>query len=524
MKRIIISFLGLLTVAQLLSSCKDTFLDENPKSLYTPQTSLVDSLGFEAGMAGLMSVVREQYTYDARQGLLGTMQLGTDVCIPGSPEGVEVPYYNYNLLNSQDAAASIWWSWAYRTINNANVIIQQASVAPATVRQGYKNRITAEAKFYRAYAYNFLATLYGDVPLIDQPATGPRNDYTRTPLAEVNTFIINDLTSSIPNLSLVTNPRLASGRIHRAVAQQLLAEVYLRTGQNNLAEQQCQAIISSGLFKLITARYGVRSGQPGDYYSDMFVVGNQRRSQGNTELIWGIEQQLNIPGGTTSAQQRRMWIPGYYGISGMLVADSLGGRGIGRMRLSNWVDYRLFAANDIRNSKYNLRRRFYYNDPKSANYGKRVIATGSDTLFRITPYITKWAMYDPADEFGYGTIKDIPMMRLGETYLLLAEAQFKQGNLAGAAASINVLRTRAKADQVTAGDITLNFILDERTRELIGEEQRRLTLVRTGTLVERTNRLNGASVSGLTQKNVLLPIPQTERDLNNGALSQNPGY
>ena len=117
------------------------------------------------------------------------------------------------------------------------------------------------------------------------------------------------------------------------------------------------------------------------------------------------------------------------------------------------------------------------------------------------------------------------MMRLGETYLLLAEAQFRQGKLADAAASINVLRTRAKAAQVTASDITLNFILDERARELIGEEQRRITLVRTGTLVERTLRLNGASVTGLTANNLLLPIPQSEIDRNiNGTLRQNTGY
>jgi hypothetical protein len=301
-------------------------------------------------------------------------------------------------------------------------------------------------------------------------------------------------------------------------------------GKNDLAQTQLQNVINSGTYKLISARYGVRAGQPGDYFSDMFIIGNQRRNQGNTELIWGIEQQLLVPGGETSAQFRRMWVPGYYNIKGMVVADSLGGRGIGRMRLSNWVDYRLYPANenaDMRNSRFNLKRRFYYNDPgQTALYGKRVTGvTGTDTIFFITPYTTKWNQYNPADAFGYGTIKDLTMMRLGETYLLLAEAQFKQGNTAGAATSINVLRTRAKAAQVSASDITLNFILDERVRELIGEEQRRLTLMRTGTLVERATRLNGASITGLTSKNLLLPIPQTSIDLNtNGTLTQNPGY
>jgi len=80
-------------------------------------------------------------------------------------------------------------------------------------------------------------------------------------------------------------------------------------------------------------------------------------------------------------------------------------------------------------------------------------------------------------------------------------------------------------DQVSASQVDLNFILDERVRELIGEEQRRLTLMRTGTLVERATRLNGASITGLTKTHELLPIPQTTIDLNtNATLTQNPGY
>ena len=181
MKRFTLALVGLLGTAQLFSSCKKDYLDEQPLSLYTPQTVLVDSLGFEAAMAGLQSVVREQYTRANEQGLLGAMQEGTDVAIPGQVQGVEVPYYNYNLLNSQDQFAAVMWSWAYRTINNCNQIIAGAAAAPSTLRQGYKNRISAEARFFRAYAYDFLATLYGDVPLIDTPVSSPRTDFTRTP-------------------------------------------------------------------------------------------------------------------------------------------------------------------------------------------------------------------------------------------------------------------------------------------------------------------------------------------------------
>ncbi|WP_210519252.1 RagB/SusD family nutrient uptake outer membrane protein [Hymenobacter terricola] len=534
MKRILLSVAALLGLTQVLFSCKKDFLDENPQSLYTPQTTLVDSLGIEAGMAGLMSIMRDMYTTTEPQALLAVMQVGTDVAsIAGPPQGAEVPYYNYEKLQSQDAGAAFYWTACYRIINNANILIQAAANAPATVRQGYKNRIGAEARFYRAYAYNFLTTLYGAVPLVQEPVTTPRTDFTRTPVADLNTFIVNDLTTAIPNLFLAS--KAASGRITQGAARQLLAEVYLRTNQDNLAEQQCQAILGSSQYNLIRARYGVKATSPGDYYSDMFVVGNQRRNQGNTEIIWGIEQQLNVPGGVhiepatyQGGQQRRVWIPGYYAINGMLIADSLGGRGIGRIRLSQWVDYRLYPPGDMRNSRYNLRRRFYYNDPtKPTLFGRRVIVTGSDTAYRITPYITKWNQYNPLDEFGLPTVKDLPMMRLGETYLLLAEAQFKQGNTGGAAASINVLRTRAQAPPVSAASIDLDFILDERARELIGEEQRRVTLVRTGTLVSRTLRLNGNPiyVTNLTAKNLLMPIPQSEIDRNvGGGLTQNPGY
>ncbi|MNX92452.1 SusD family protein [compost metagenome] len=180
----------------------------------------------------------------------------------------------------------------------------------------------------------------------------------------------------------------------------------------------------------------------------------------------------------------------------------------------------------MRNSKYNLRRDFYYNDPsKPLLVGKKVIIPNADTLFHLVPYTTKWNHFIPTDPTGTGSYKDLIMMRLGETYLLLAEAQLKQNNPGGAAISINKLRTRANAAQVSAADITLDFILDERARELIGEENRRMTLVRTGTLLDRVQRLNFKENTTIKPHNVLLPIPQTEIDLNKDApLGQNLGY
>jgi hypothetical protein len=310
-------------------------------------------------------------------------------------------------------------------------------------------------------------------------------------------------------------------------------------GKNDLAEQQCNNIINSGKFALTTTRYGVRAGQPGDPFSDMFLYGNQRRSQGNKEAIWVMEQENpnTVIGGITGApQQRRNWGAAYYQINSpdgkpMVITDSLGGRGIARMRLTDWVVYQLYEANDMRNSSFNLRRKYYYNNSASTFYGQQIPYAGADTLFKIAPNTTKWYdllanVTDPP--FGFAMCKDFILMRLGETYLLRAEAQFKQGKTTEAAASLNAIRSRANATPVTAGQVTMAYILDERVRELLAEENRRMTLMRTGTLVTRTLQYNTQTINpivGLTSKNLLMPIPKSEIDLNkDAALEQNQGY
>ncbi|PTR01445.1 putative outer membrane starch-binding protein [Mucilaginibacter yixingensis] len=542
MKRYTIIYSALaVMLGTLISSCKKNFLAETPYSAYAPIT-LTDSLGFEAALVGLYNQHSTWLTYSGRQGYHCLWQVGTDVAnSTANQEGIEVPYYNYATLTSSDAGASYTWGKFYTLINNANNVIDQIEGQNVKGVTKGRNRIDAEARFFRAYGYNTLATLYGRVPLVVHSLTAPKTDYTRASLTDVNAQIIADLTYACANLPDVggvgakTNPTtgLPASRANKWMAYQLLAEVYLRTGQNDLAETTAQAIISSGKFSLVSARFGSAASLPGDYYSDIFKYGNQRRSQNNPEVIWTLEQEnpTTLAGGNTdNAQQRRIWGAAYYNIAGLALADSLGGRSIARMRISNWVIYGLYGKGDIRNSGYNLRRRFVYNDPAyPALLGKPVPYNNADTLFKTCPYITKWGQFDPNDTFGYAMIKDFILMRLGETYLLLAEAQVQQGKTAAAAATINVLRTRAGAAQVTASQMTLDFILDERARELIGEENRRMTLMRTGTLVDRATRLNANDaakpISGLTKTNLLLPIPLSEIQLNKDAvLEQNPGY
>lgn len=516
----------LIVIVALISffSCKKSFLDEKSQSAYSPENTLNDSLGFEANIAGLQAAVREQYTAKRPVDIQMTgFQVGTDVGIRGKGTA-NASFENYSLLTPVDPIIAFYWYWGYKVISNANQIIKAAEDPVVPLSIGGRNGYLAEAKFFRAYAYNFLVTLFGPVPLLDEPINVPKTDFTNATVQLLNDFIIEDLVFSETHLHSIDAVK-KPGRISKEAAQQLLAEVYLRNDNPILAEAECEKVIN-GPFALTEDRYGIAKDQPGDAFSDMFIYGNQRRRQGNREAIWVIEQEFGVPGGSDDGDQhRRNWVPTYFEKSGMLICDSLGGRGQGNVRLSWWVINELYTGNDMRNSTYSIHRDFWYNDPANAKFGQKVIPAAGDTLFRLAPYTTKWNFTLPNDVLVSSTYKDLIMMRLGETYLLKAEAQFKQGKLIEAAASINKIRSRAQASQLQPAEITLDIILDERARELIGEENRRMTLVRTGTLVERVRRLNAGVTSNIQEHNKLLPIPQSEIDLNKDAkLEQNPGY
>lgn len=535
-----------------VSSCQNDYLDEKLYSSYDP-TELNDELGLNAALVGLQNQYSTWHTFVSLpnatgQGWLGCWQIGTDVAYNKAPADMDpwcVPFTDYASLTATDPAVSFTWKWAYKIINNSNSIIAALDNPKTVLAQAAKDKIAGEAKFYRGLAYNTLVTLFGKVPLITVPVSGPKTDFVRAELAELNQLIVDDLVFAKTNLPTVNNVSSnvkgkMYSRAHSAMALQALAEAYLRMGKNDLAEAACDVIINSGDFSLVNQRYGSKANQPGDPFADMFIYGNQRRSQGNKEAIWvlEIENPSSVVGGTGASlpaptdevggapQHRRVWGSRYHQQQGMLLCDSLGGRGISRIALTNWVLNSLYSAGDMRNSKYSLRRDYYYNNPTFAKYGQKVDINDPsvNTERFIVPQTNKWNQFDPNDPFGGAMIKDIIIMRLGETYLLKAEAQFKQGKLSEAATTINILRSRANAAPVTGSDITIDFILDERARELLAEENRRMTLMRTGQLVNRVVG-RGQKITGISATNLLLPIPQTEINLNKDAvLDQNPGY
>lgn len=559
-----ISAIGCAFIA-MSTGCSDSYLDEKMYSKYGPGVTDVD-----AKILGMHYKIGQILGRSWDQGYAGIWQDGTDVGAPGDITGTERPFFKYAELTPEHNMVSELWNNLFSIVGTANLIIADETHGTDTQR--------AEARFFRAYAYNQLVTGWGDVPLFTEPNSVPRTDFTRTPKAEVDKQIEEDLNFAINNLPAVGELAKAA-RICKDAARILAAEAFLRMGYQyndksyyQKAENAVSPVITEGNYKLISERYGQYLGEPsGDYYSDMFRYGNQRRSQGNTENIWLFEMENNsvIPNGTIdNPQQRRNWVPGFHKIAGMQNADSIGGRGNGRLRLSNYVKYGLYEKGDIRNSNNNIRRVMYYNRPgwEGATYninkegyicqdgdevaktvtvgvGSRVYVSVKDTLNVLYPHITKWGGYDPNDDFGYALVKDFPLMRFAEAYLLRAEARMRQDNNQGAADDINVLRDRAFKDarkdnpnvgKVTADMMSIDFILDERIRELVGEENRRFTLMRTGELGNRVRMMvqhwaestPEKAIDGFDEKkHILLPIPLTEIQLNKDAeLTQNPGY
>ncbi len=216
---------------------------------------------------------------------------------------------------------------------------------------------------------------------------------------------------------------------------------------------------------------------------------------------------------------------------GFVLADSLGGRGLSQLVPMKWwigEDTGFFDEEDIRNSEYNIKRNWYYNNENMPDlYGKKATITDETwfTTFRLYPALTKF-FYGRSENLSLtGSYRDRMKFRLSETYLLLCEARLGLNDISGAREAINVVRRRAHAPEITDSEMTMDFLLDERIRELVGEESRRFTLCRTGKLLERTRKYNTESGPVMRDYHTLWPIPQSIIDSNTGAeFPQNEGY
>jgi hypothetical protein len=159
-----------------------------------------------------------------------------------------------------------------------------------------------------------------------------------------------------------------------------------------------------------------------------------------------------------------------------------------------------------------------------------IVITAEEYSERLFPSMNKWIDPTRPDRQKEQGQRDFILMRLGDAYLLRAEARLQQDDTNGAADDINVVRTRAAwpgeeaAMQITPADVTLDFLLDERARELVGEGWRWWDLARTGTLVDRVKMHNPGGAPNIQDYHYVRPIPQNQIDRTLGGYPQNPGY
>ena len=241
------------------------------------------------------------------------------------------------------------------------------------------------------------------------------------------------------------------------------------------------------------------------------------------------------------------------------------GRGVGYVRPCSYYNYEIWnnCGKDLRHdnqANWFSVDQFIYNNPASNYYGQPVqiqYTNPTDTIhcWFPFPYYKVYVEDEERPDQPYGGHSDWYLFRLAETYLLRAEAYCWLEQKELAAADINAVRTRALADPISVSDVSLDYILDERARELYAEEFRKTELTRIAFIMAEKG-MNGYSMDNFSEKNfwydrvmeknefyragdilwgtnvfklspfhVLWPIPASAIDSNQGGtINQNKGY
>jgi hypothetical protein len=550
----------------IFSACdQEKFLLEKPLDFLAPSNAYSDPSTILQGISSMHVDVRDNlgfsFSGDDDAALYG---LGTDIGYDGEEPGGLRFLTNYvTSLTSSHAQVAKFWNNSYSLVQKVCVVIDaiKATDDKKWSSAAEKNAYLGEALFFRAYAYRILVTLWGDVPLVNSVINQPKTDFIRAQKADIYKLIEEDLSFAAANLP-VRGKEKAPGRITQGAAWHYLSEIYLAQSKFQLAVDAASHVIKDYGYALMTSRFGTHLGKDiwgeGDPFYDLFQKGNPSLAT-NTEGIWVIQYKANVTGGGSYGGAYQ-WGPSYFRISstpdgfkafrgyqynGVYTGynDSLS-RPVARVRPTSYVIWNVWSSDwnkDLRNAKQNIKRAIFYDAPGSI-YDKKKIDFSKfpagrdpykDTCQYIFPYWLKlgtpleWET-DLARRGGGKSHADKYAIRIAETYLLRGEAYLGLNQKDLAAADINVVRNRAKATPITAAQVTIDYILDERVRELYSEETRLITLMRLGKLVERTLKYNdNPLVKGcnIQSFNNLWPIPQATIDLNVSVkMEQNPGY
>lgn len=477
----------LFTAVLYLSSCKD-YLDLQPVSQGIAITNTsADSLLFktpsevEAALAGVYDDFRNEY-FSLDYFVNGDAQSDDAYAGADNPANFQIDEYSIDATNSN---VSRDWAYLYSTIGKANAVYNNVDAVPE-LDAGRKSQIKGEAAWIRAFMYFQAVQLWGDVPLQLKEVTTVSIEIldeiypilfpARTSSDEVYAQIISDL-----ELALETVPVSAAhkGFVTKGAANALLAKVYasMQPPQWDMVLTYTQAVIDGG-YSLLP-----------DY-----------------EMLWNNENENS---------SEAIFEINYEGTS------SSGNWGASMFRGLDWKKFNtpsndLVAAFDAEGDMIRKNASIIFLD---------VSGRWSDPYWPQTefPFVNKYRI------FTSNSPQNFILLRLADMILLRAEALNATGDLAGATALVNQIRSRVSLAPVSPADQNAMGLAIEKERrlELAFEGHRWFDLKRTGRAIEVMNNAKGpGGISlgyALNQDKLLWPIPQAELDKNT-KLIQNPGY
>jgi len=458
-------------------------------------------------------------------------------------------------FDTRNGSISELWNDFYLGINTCNAIIERSAKVTG-LSDAIKKQRVAEAKFIRAHHYFIMTQLFGGVDLRLTETVAPTKDVKRSTVAAQYAQIIKDLTEAIPDLEAKAKSA-DYGRATRPAAEHLLGKVFLTkaTSTAKAGDDYAKAIAN---LKSVIANYGITL-LPN--FADVHKQGNEM----NNEVIWSI-QYTRDPLTNAGGNNAHVLFGMEYDVLPGMQRDTENGRPFKRYMPTKYTLDVVFTNRD-NDSRYkkSFKDTYYSNKPGTYNTSfdltkKSVTYATGDTAIYLPGFEMsveerakkKYQVLVPSryDEriflavnkhFDGGRIdrtqfeggRDFIAFRLADTYLMLAEAQYFSNLKADAVATYNVIRKRAawpgkEANMlIKEGDLTIDFVMDERERELLGEQYRWLDLARWGNLIERVKKFNPQAAPFIKSHHVLRPIPQLQIDRvtgNAASFPQNPGY
>jgi len=532
------------------ASCSDLLKETVVSSISNDY--IATTPGFVAATNAAYTPLRSFY---ATERGISMSEFGTDIYSAGADGSYKgFHFYDSQLTSSVDILAQLW-DETYKGINTINAVIDRAPSVTG-LSDAVKSQRVGEMKYLRAHYYFILVQQFGPLDLRLKETSGPTKAATRATEQAVYKQIEADLLAAIPVLE---NKKASSdyGRATKAAAENLLAKVYLTRASSKFAEATdyanaatlCNNVINNYGFKLLPD------------FASVFDQSNQL----NDEVIFAVQYTSDpLTNGFVDNQGNKLHL--YFGmqydVQAGMKRDVNNGRPFKRLKPTPYLLNTVFAdrVNDTRYKK-TFKDTWFSNNPGTYNtafdVSKKTVTykTGDTCIFIpgyemsaadrakkpyqvLVPSAYNYALFPTLQKFFdplrpdmtyENGSRDYFVHRLADTYLMLAEAQFKLGKQAEAVAAINMVRVRAaaagKAEAMKVTSVDMNLIMEERARELAGEQTRWMDLKRWNNLVERVKLYNVDAAVGVSDKHYVRPIPQKQVDLSeNGGFPQNAGY